>query len=1115
MSTNLFIRKILVFFFISFSIFCYGDSIYNALNYTIIGVEAVKWSPEENIYFNSLKLELYSDYGKIFYLIDKNLSMAEPIPYTNELTLKGEKGRIVDYNLIVMLEKDDGRVEFFSRTYRIDRIDKFEKRFFQKENPYKKEITTDKTSIKINYQFKNNFYNIKLSQKEFNFPNYTQEKTQKTEILEINGKKGEKTTNSVSITYQKNDSTYTEIENYSINLNKPLPPSFGSLYWGQIYNQNYKIEIRGANKNDKIFYWIREKNKDELLFGPPPITDTKKWIEYTTPVELTTKYGLKGTSGVAAFAVGKNGLYSDIAGPFYFKINGIEKPFQQTFYDQTPDVTIKKVSVNGVDLSSDIITRVNQKVVLKFESFNEDDSFYFTFNSSYEEGKSDLFSCEGEYVFNNNSQNPYEINLFYSNGEKFGTLHLNKDNLLPVLKKFTTNFVDVSTDTVFDFYLPSNNVKYEITYNLNKTLDITENSKEFNGKLKLNVKNGQELLYKVKFGAFNNTDLIAESDYYYFKIDKRNPIKDVSSDGIDFSIPHNEQQILKLIPPEKDSSVYYRFSEDADWTIYEDPIIFYPPLFGQYEINVYVKSRDKVGNERENEEPYLIRFDRRGIFVDNTKKFSGNGTEQAPFKSIERSIYYAKLKNMKIIYLMSDDLGVSFPTTVESDVIIEPYKNNTISSITMDTKSLWKKKHIWFDIFKDGYLEFRNINFDIKSGNYFANVAANKLKIYNCNLSYYGENEFSFIKGENSKIGINNISLNVPNNPDKFNFLDCTSTELILKNINARVNCKENSFFNIKNIKKFYLEKLNYKSDISNSNVFFTGEFSDITIKNLIYEQKGNFKSSNIFDLKNSNFNIEESRFIVEGQQSFDTRILVCNDSQINIKNSQFKMDKSFSMIGFNCYNSTVNFTQGIIDFSNVLDFIYSFRIDKGLFKISNVVIRNSNSANAILVLLNNSSFEGVNNSFFNNNIEEKSFAFWVNEEGNITTVNSLYYFSNQKKSSFIYLNNHNYNAIKPAWYSNAISSNITLLENLDKKDLDFIIKDFEDKNVFYDFKDDFNVAGLDFFIPQKDSPLLQRGIDSSKSPLQIPEKDFYGKNRILSGIGIDIGAVQKSGYLE
>ena len=86
------------------------------------------------------------------------------------------------------------------------------------------------------------------------------------------------------------------------------------------------------------------------------------------------------------------------------------------------------------------------------------------------------------------------------------------------------------------------------------------------------------------------------------------------------------------------------------------------------------------------------------------------------------------------------------------------------------------------------------------------------------------------------------------------------------------------------------------------------------------------------------------------------------------------------------------------------------------------------------------------------------------------------------------------------------------LMENMVIKDANRIVKDFGEKNIFHTFNDEFNLDNEDFFIPLKDSPILQGGLPEYLSPLPIPEKDFLGKNRLMPGMGIDIGAIQKTG---
>ncbi|HOV15829.1 MAG TPA: hypothetical protein PK771_16185, partial [Spirochaetota bacterium] len=334
------------------------------------------------------------------------------------------------------------------------------------------------------------------------------------------------------------------------------------------------------------------------------------------------------------------------------------------------------------------------------------------------------------------------------------------DFILPISKKYSTNNIDVSHDTEISFFMPKNKIRYEATSNINKIFDVTNQSNDFQGSFELTANQGEEKNYKLKFGAFDENDnLIKESNYYYLKIDKKLPDNDVETQGIDFNYVQNEMQTLKLLTKDKDAKIYYRFDKTKEWILYTEQIIFYPPLFGESKIDIYCMSKDKMGNVRYNQEPFTLKFDRRGIFVDATKKFSGNGTFEFPYNSLERAIYFAKEKNIKLIYLVSNDVNHFLPLQIESDIIIQPYNIENFSTINMETRSLWKKNHVWFDLLKNGYLEIRNINFNLKSGNVFVNVNNNKFKLYNSNIIYLGKENFSVFSSIGGKIGINNISL--------------------------------------------------------------------------------------------------------------------------------------------------------------------------------------------------------------------------------------------------------------------------------------------------------------------------------------------------------------------
>ncbi|MCG8569966.1 MAG: hypothetical protein MJB14_07475, partial [Spirochaetes bacterium] len=665
-------------------------------------------------------------------------------------------------------------------------------------------------------------------------------------------------------------------------------------------------------------------------------------------------------------------------------------------------------------------------------------------------------------------------------------------------------------------YMPKHTVRFASTLNLRKYLVIDKNSPVFTGRLKISANSGQEKTFKVKFASFDEEDnIIAESDYYYFKIDKKKPVQDIIAEGIDFTIDHNEQQVLKLKPPQTSDKVFYKLNPQDDWILYEDPIVFNPPIMGRYKVNIYAKSEDSAGNQRINKDPFTLKFDRRGLFVDTNQRYSGNGTESNPTNSIERAIAFATEKNIKIIYLISDIIELSHPHTINSDIIIQPYQVDNTPSIKLDNRSIWKKNHIWFTINRKGFLEFRNINFHISSGNTFIKVQAAKCKCYNLNILFTGTNDFTLYQTNNGKLGVNNFSINAINNPSNFSFIKSVQSTNFLKNIKSNITTKKLTFANLQNTKNFQISNLQLTCDTEEDLSLIYANRSQLKLNQFTVYHDGTFKKANLFQLKSSKLSLSESQFTLKAKDAFEISLLDQYLSNSDIASSVFKVNQGNSVIGFNSYGGNLAFHQSMVDIQNINDYIYSFRMEKSKLSFNSSIIRNLNADNAVSFLLNYSTFEGTNNSVFNINIKSRGFNFWVNEKANLTTINSFYYFDQRKKNnSFIYLNNPDYDAINPVWYSNAITSDIITMENLNVADAELFIKDFTDKNIYYDFEDNFDLEADDFFLFRSDSPLLQGGIDQMKSPIKIYQFDFFGNSRILQGYGIDIGAVQRSGYL-
>jgi hypothetical protein len=1095
-----------------------AESVYDQFLYENIGQEAVSWFPEAAIYYNSLYVNLNSEYGKIFYLIGDSLHKTEPRVYKESIFLAGEEGQVKDYKIIVMLEKQDGRIELYSRIYRIDRTKQFEKQFYSKEDPYRKQVINKNRDQLVQYTFETNQYAIKKSTRDFTFP-LTPKTNSKNQItFNLEGKDGRKTDYLVSLAWKRDNTTYVEIHPYSLDGKGVLPPSFGSLYWGQIYKQSYRLRIKPADPDDLVYYWYREWKSDNFIFGPPELTDRDQWNIYSGPIELTSKWGKDGISGIAAYSVNKSGMRSILNGPYYFKVMDLDTTFEQVFEDEQSVVI--KTNQRNILLNGTKITKrtgvIKDRAELEFKNFSSDERYYYTLESQQTTGKSGLLPCEGVWTFTNRGEAPLTINLFFANGTEIGRFVVsNSDFVLPVMKKYPGNYFDLSADTVFDFHMPVYTVRYAATSARGKHLVINEESPEFSGKLKISTDDGTEKMYKVKFASFDkNGKKIGESDYYRFHIDKVDPTEEVTSRGVLFDIYHNETQRLILEHPDADTRIFYRFKPGKAWVHYKGPLLLHPPDFGTYSITVYTRAVDRAGNTYDNREPFTVKFDRRALFVDNTRQFSGNGTESAPYNNIEGAIIEGRKKNIKLINLVNDKITISQPVEIKSDIILQPWKSELRTRVVMSSKSIWRKKLAWFSVVDKGYLEIRNMDFVIRSGNMFASQSGTKMKAYQSGVLYTGSDDFTFIKNRTGKTGLQGLSLFVTGNPGSMSFCDVSYGSLIVRNMEINIIAGDVTLFTGDNTRHLDIQKIRGDITANSSLQFCTLAQSDVLFSKILIDATGDFKTATLFDADNSTLSIDSSDFLVTGSNSFEIYGLNQKRSRTTINTSLFQLSNSSSILGFNSHDSSIEFNRSMLDISDTFDYSYGFREKNSSVMVNSSIVRTINSAYSVAFLLNQGSFEGVNNSVFTADSQGRAYAFWITDRAQLTSVNSLYYFTDQnEKSAFAWMNNETTALFRPEWYSNIVSDGIRMFENLVLTDHDTIIDDFLDKNIFHGFTNEFRIKGRDFFIPLVDSPVLQGGLSEVNSPLPVPEKDFLGNSRSISGIGIDVGAIQRSGH--
>ena len=1098
-------------FLLSFS--AYSADYYDSLSYDKEFSEPIKWYPEQSIHTKPIQCRIYSDYGKIYYLIENSLSEYEPVAYEVGIFLKGSKGNVKDYEVVVLLESDDGRVELFSKRYRIDLTENPDIKKNEKKKYYEKNIEYSYDSINLSYDFSDAKYGVAYGKRKIEFPFKLTDNAEKKSIITLNGVESSKTDMFVSVSYQNGPDVQSDISLYSIDMTETGRPSFGNFYWGQVYKQNYKIKIKPAGVNDKIYYWLREFHKDELIFAPPSRSKIELWNEYAGAIELVSKYGSEGAMGIAAFSVGMNNKPSEIAGPYYFRVEDREETFTQVFMDEKIDYK-REIAFNDKKFNEPLLEY--GMGLIRFNSFSSDDKFYFNYKSANSVGRSDNIPCEGEYKFVNNDVEPYKLNFFYSNGETIGEVVLFPANAtLPILKNEKSKNIYLNSDKVIEFYMPKNAVRYSVTADLDKELSVDSKSPEFKGRFNV-VADGDEAVYKLRFGAFEDNGALKDlSDYYYIYLNKNVSESGALSEGIDFETYHNSVKLLTLNCEDKKLKIFYKIGDAGEWMSYRDPVEFHPPLYGVSFVKIFVKSVDTAGNERVNPEPFILKFDRRGLFVDKNAKLGGNGTEKSPFNSLFPALVSAKKNNLKIIYLINDEIDISVSSKISTDIIIQPYKKGERAKIVFDTKNSLKKEEIWFDVTAGGFFEARNLDLDIVNGGNLIKTERTKTKLYDISFNYKGEGEFLLLDSFKSKIGVSGCSLEAYKSK-KVGFINAVKSEVILRAVKSNVASNDVDMLNFDKSKKISIEGFYCDITCDNSVSLIKSDYSEMNLTNIIINLNGSYKRSSAFLTENSAVNINESDFIFKGDDPFEIKVMDDKNSKIIIENSLFKIDKSVGAIGFNQNGGTLLFAKSALDINGCSDYAYSFRNDKSKLRIESSVVRNQFCESSLIFSLNNGVFEGINNSIFSNNVVGSAYGFWITGKVAITTINSFYYFSeNIEKCGFIFVNNDDMNRLKPIWNSNAISERAVFITFSDNQNGDTYVADYKKTNYFCDFKDSFAFERNDFFIPTGNSPLLGGGIGEDETSIKIPKYDFFGNDRLFPGNRVDVGAAQITGYIK
>ncbi len=1105
------IKKLLLFLFISINVYSFEVPDYHFIkDYTYTSLVL---SPIPGVFKgNELEISAFSNEGSIYYFLENGQTSNEPVLYEEKLYLTGEDGFIKEFIINFIVIKANGTVEDCVVKYTIDnttedlshvgtRTEDYDSSSFtvtQHNNAFKIETGTE---VKILY-FTNN--DIRLSDSLYN---------QNAIVL-----KGVENTNTRFILSGLTKSmkhNYIYYDYFDINLEKPMPPEIGTMLWGQKYTQDIELNIVNPNKTGKIMYWLKEWTTSDMMRSHPNDRNNTSWLTYFNPIKFVNTFQ-NSVFSISTFIRSENGIDSDIVGPFYFKIDEDGTKLDQIFNNnlKIEAQNHPSVLINSHEIRNKYILSSSDTLSLQFNGNQNDETFIFEYNSLNTFGKSNKLPAHGNYIFVINNDDEYEFTFKYSDGRLIaGVLFGRKLDNIPKPVKYKSNLITFFNENVLNFYMPVNKTfKYAVSNNKNDDLIVEANSTQFEGSLLFSEIDKKEVLYRLRIADVTD-DRIIKDTYIDVIVDKKeSALNEITIKDFDPDMVYNEK--IKVIIENNliNEELYYRFNSSDIWYKYDNNIILNPVSSLLSNITIYFKSIGKNGIETLFEKGFTYNFDRRAIFVDNTFEFNtGNGTAKFPVKNIAKAISLAKLRGLKIINLVSKDNYITNQINIESDIIIQPYNENNYAIVIFENNLIHKKQNSWFSSKGFNSVDFRNLNILVKSGRLFASTQNSKFNFYNTDINVDSQDNFCLISGSNSQLGMSNTIINVLNSTYNFAMVSLTASEIILKKVSGSISANTINFLKIENDSKLYIDDLSFKFAGNTGNWIVNSIKSFVSINKsqiIINTDKGIIKAFSFID---SQFEIDKNTVTSTSIGSVGSIIYDIDNSSGKFLYCQTFIEGGNDMIGINSSLSTITVDSFLLESNNVNDFSYQIRAIDSKITMKSSILKNSKSDTGIGVLLSDSSFIGINNSFFSYDITGKSYSFWISNSL-LTTINSLYFIDNNLKSSksFIFLKDTDYLNFKPHWVSNIVSTTLLPIENINNSTQKLLIIDFCESNVFFNLNESFDMQSKYYFIPIDKDQIGDIGITSFTSEIKIPETDFFGKSRHIHDV-IDVGAVQFS----
>ena len=354
------------------------------------------------------------------------------------------------------------------------------------------------------------------------------------------------------------------------------------------------------------------------------------------------------------------------------------------------------------------------------------------------------------------------------------------------------------------------------------------------------------------------------------------------------------------------------------------------------------------------------------------------------------------------------------------------------------------------------------------------------------------------------------VDLRLKKNLNSFSLISSTKTKALLNTITIEGKNKNFKGIIIKDQSEMVLQNIKAHIDTTHSMNFIQSHKSKVKIAQLDLAYNANNSLVQPFMISHSNAEFEQIHMKAEANNAFDCKIFNCVASEILIKKTQIFANNYHDIIMLNANTSHIQVEQTLFSSTNIKEFAYSIRVIDSSLLMRSSIIKTQNVAQSINTLATNSHIQYANNSFFNVEVQSKSYNFWINSSF-LTSINSIYYAANPlAQTVFAYFVNKDFKAFYPQLYSNIISTKVLLMENRVEID-DAEIESISHTNTITTMNNYFDMSKFNFFIPEFEGVdfFLEQGEtyyhDQEKL---IPNEDFFGHPFDSDKSNIDIGAV-------